>query len=136
MSDQPTVLLIDDDEGFLKATSLFLEHAGYRVLTAVDGPSGLAAAMEHRPDVIVLDVIMRRPDEGFSVARALRAETGLDDVGILVLTAAGERYQMLFEPDDQWLPVNKVLEKPIAPDDLVAEITALLDQSATDEGRP
>jgi len=127
MSDQPTVLLIDDDEGFLKATSLSLEHAGYRVLTAVDGPSGLAAAMEHQPDVIVLDVIMRRPDEGFAVARALRAEPGLDDVGILVLTAAGEKYQMVFEPDEQWLPVNKVLEKPIPAEDLVAEIAALLD---------
>jgi CheY-like chemotaxis protein len=126
MSDQRRVLLIDDDEGFLNAMSLFLEDAGYEVATALDGPTGLAAAMQRRPDLIVLDVIMRRPDEGFAVARALRAEPGLGDVPILVLTAAGERYQMFFEPDEQWLPVNKVLEKPLAGDDLVREIDALL----------
>ena len=135
MSDRPKVLLVDDDEGFLKATSLFLEHAGYEVVTAADGPSGVAAAMEHRPDVVVLDVMMRRPDEGFAVARALRAEPGVSDVPIVVLTAAGERYQMLFEPDEQWLPVNKVLEKPLAGDDLVREIDALLGRSASDEVR-
>jgi CheY-like chemotaxis protein len=136
MSDKPTVLLIDDDEGFLKATSLFLEHAGYEVATAKDGPTGLAAAMERRPDLIVLDVIMRRPDEGFAVARALRAEPGLAEVPILVLTAAGERYQMVFEPDEQWLPVNKVLEKPIDGGALVAEIAALLSPPTPTEGRP
>jgi len=135
MSDRPKVLLVDDDEGFLKATSLFLEHAGYDVVVATDGPSGVAAAMEHRPDVVVLDVMMRRPDEGFAVARALRGEPGVADVPIVVLTAAGERYQMLFEPDEQWLPVNKVLEKPLAGDDLVREIDALLGRSASDEVR-
>jgi DNA-binding response OmpR family regulator len=136
MSDKPRVLLIDDDEGFLKATSLFLEHAGYAVATARDGPSGLAAAMEQRPDLIVLDVIMRRPDEGFAVARALRAEAGVGDVPIVLLTAAGERYQMVFEPDEQWLPVNKVLEKPLAGDDLVREIDALLGRATSDEVTP
>ncbi|MFW6164070.1 MAG: response regulator transcription factor [Planctomycetota bacterium] len=136
MSEKPTILLVDDDQAFVKATSLFLEHAGYEVVSAPDGPSGVAAAMEHRPDIIVLDVIMRRPDEGFAVARALRAEPGVSEVPIVVLTAAGERYQMAFEPDEQWLPVNKVLEKPLAGDELVREIDALLGRSHSDEATP
>jgi CheY-like chemotaxis protein len=120
-----TVLLIDDDVGFLTANAMLLEAAGFEVHTAVDGPSGLAAALQHRPDVIVLDVMMRRPDEGFVIARALRAEPVLAETKVIVVTAAGERYGMVFEPDDQWLPVAKVMDKPVLGDELVREIQRL-----------
>ena len=129
MAEKPKVLLVDDDEGFLKATSLILEQAGYVVLTAQDGRSGLEAARQHRPDVAVLDVIMKRPDEGFVLARAINADADLADVKMLVLTAAGQHYQMLFEPDEQWLPVAKVLEKPTSGKTLVREISRLLGES-------
>jgi CheY-like chemotaxis protein len=136
MTPKPKILLVDDDVAFLKATSLMLEHAGYDVLTAADGRSGLAAARQHRPDVVVVDVIMRRPDEGFALARAIRADEDLSQVKMLVLTAAGERYQMLFEPDEQWLPVAKVLEKPTSGNELAREISALLSGAAEgEEGR-
>jgi CheY-like chemotaxis protein len=133
MPRSATVLLVDDDAGFLTATSLMLEQAGYRVLTAEDGAAGLAAAKEHRPDLVVADVIMNRPDEGFALARAIRADADLADVKVLILTAVGRQYQMLFEPDEQWLPVDKVLEKPTDGNDLVREISALLGE-APDEG--
>jgi CheY-like chemotaxis protein len=135
MTGKPKVLLVDDDVAFLKATSLLLEQAGYTVFTAEDGRSGLAAAREHKPDVMVVDVIMTRPDEGFALARAIRADAALADVKMLVLTAVGQHYQMLFEPDEQWLPVAKVLEKPTTGDALVGEISALLAEAADDEDR-
>jgi len=131
MTDKQKVLLVDDDAGFLKATSLVLQHAGYDVITAQAAQAGLAAAREHLPDVIIVDVMMARPDEGFALARALRADDDLADARILVLTAAGRQYQMLFEPDEQWLPVDKVLEKPIAGDALADEIAAVLDGGET-----
>ena len=136
MTRKPKVLLVDDDVAFLKANSLLLEAAGFEVVTAEDGRAGLAAAREHKPDVIVSDVIMSRPDEGFALARAIRADDELAGVKLLVLTAAGQRYQMLFEPDDLWLPVDKVLEKPATGDELVAEIRGLLDDAPPSEGRP
>ncbi|MBM4043002.1 MAG: response regulator [Planctomycetes bacterium] len=120
------ILLVDDDVGFLTANRLLLEAAGYDVLTAEDGTAGLAAAREHKPALVVIDVMMRRPDEGCALARALRREAGLAATKLLVVTAAGQRYQMLFEPDELWLPVDKVLEKPTSGDELVAEITQLL----------
>ncbi len=126
MSDaKRKVLLVDDDEAFLDATALLLEDAGFEVLKATDGPSGLAAAREHRPDAIVLDVIMRRPDEGFATARAIRADPALKDCRLMLLTAVGRRYQMLFEPDDLWLPVDKVVEKPASAEELIAELNAM-----------
>ena len=126
MSKNRKILLVDDDEAFLKANSLLLENAGYDVLTARDGRTGLTAAKEHKPDAIVLDVIMGRPDEGFALARAIRAEEELEETKLILLTAAGEHYQMLFEPDGHWLPVDRVLEKPAAGDELIMEISRLL----------
>ena len=126
MSSKPKVLLVDDDEAFLTAISLTLESVGFDVVTAQDGRSGLEAAREHKPDVAIVDVIMKRPDEGFALARAIRGDPGLADTKTLLLTAVGKQYQMLFEPDDQWLPVEKVLEKPITADELADEIRALL----------
>ncbi len=133
MTQKPKVLLVDDDVGFLKATSLVLAQAGYDVATAQDGRTGLAAAREQRPDVVVVDVIMKRPDEGFALARAIRADAALADVKMLVLTAVGQHYQMLFEPDEQWLPVAKVLEKPITGEQLAGEIAAVLSGGPGDE---
>ena len=134
MSSRPKVLLVDDDVAFLKATSLLLDAAGFEVVTAEDGRAGLAAAREHKPDVAVCDVIMGRPDEGFALARAIRADETLADVRLLVLTGAGQQYQMLFEPDDLWLPVDKVLEKPATGDQLAAEIRSLLATNERSEG--
>jgi DNA-binding response OmpR family regulator len=135
MADKTKVLLVDDDAGFLKATAMVLEHVGYEVITAQDGRAGLAAAKEHRPDAIVVDVIMGRPDEGFVLARAIRGEIDLADAKVFILTAVAQQYDMLFEPDDLWLPVDKVLEKPITGTELANEIAALLARDEDDEDR-
>jgi len=123
MSRRSKLLLVDDDEAFLKASSLMLRDAGYDVFTAPDGKAGLAAAREHKPDVVI------------ALVRAIRADADLSDTKMLMLTAAGQQYQMLFEPDDLWLPVDKVLEKPLSGEELVGEIAALLGGPAGQEGR-
>ena len=135
MSEQAKVLLVDDDLAFLKATSLVLAQAGYHVLTAPDGRAGLAAARQHKPDVVVIDVIMNRPDEGFALARAIRADADLAETKMLVLTAVGQHSPMLFAPDELWLPVAKVLEKPTTAEALIREISDLLSGAASDEDR-
>lgn len=135
MSGKPRVLLVDDDVGFLRANALLLENAGYEVFTAQDGRGGLAAAREHKPDVIVIDVMMARPDEGFALARAIRADATLADSELLVVTGVGRRYQMLIEPDEQWLPVAKVIEKPTSGDELVAEVSRLAAQRERKKGK-
>ena len=126
MTHQAKVLLVDDDAAFREAAAMMLEAKGLQVFTAEDARTGLAAAREHKPDVVIADVIMERPDAGFALARAIRADAALADVKLVMLTAAGEQYQMLFEPDEQWLPVEKVLEKPIDIDELLAEISKLV----------
>ena len=136
MSSKPRVLLVDDDQALLTAVSLALESAGFDVATAEDGRSGLEAARRHKPDVAIVDVIMKRPDEGFALARAIRGDPALADTKMLLLTAVGKQYQMLFEPDDQWLPVEKVLEKPVTADELAEEIRGLLAEPDSEGDRP
>ena len=81
-----TILWIDDDRLLLTFGRDILERHGYWVLTAPDGLSGIAMATQERPDLIILDVVM--PDmTGYEVCRRLRAEPGLQETPILLLTS-------------------------------------------------
>ncbi len=81
-----TILWIDDDRLLLTFGRDILERHGYRVRTALDGPTGIAAAVEDPPDLIILDVVM--PDmTGYEVCRNMRAEPRLRDTPVLLLTS-------------------------------------------------
>jgi CheY-like chemotaxis protein len=80
------ILWIDDDRLLLSFGREVLERHGYRILTAANGPSGIAVAKTERPDLIIVDVILPRMD-GYEVCRRLRAEPGLEDTPIVLLTA-------------------------------------------------
>jgi len=126
-----TILLVDDDRELVAAHKLLLEQAGYKVIVAYDGQSGLESARAEKPDCVILDIIMGSPEEGFEVCRALRADPSLADARLLVLTAVGQKFQMAFEPDRLWLPADRFLEKPIDPDTLVAEVEQVLGETFT-----
>ncbi len=118
------ILVVDDDQDFVEAVTTVLESRGYEVLSAPDGTSGFRAAKESRPDLILLDVMMATKSEGFDVARQLKADA--DTSGIPVVLVTGIRKEMNlpfgFEPDDEWLPVGQVLEKPVKPDELIRAV--------------
>ncbi len=84
-----TVLWIDDDQLLLSMGTKALRQAGYRVLTAPDGPAGLALAQREPPDLILLDVIMPSM-YGIEVCKALRADPGLTGTPIVLLTALAD----------------------------------------------
>jgi DNA-binding response OmpR family regulator len=111
-------LWIDDDRLLLTFGRDILERHGYRVRTALDGPTGIAAAAENPPDLIILDVVM--PDmTGYEACRQLRAEPALRDTPVLLLTSLqdpqidvlgrgiGETFTMT-KPSDPELIVNIV----------------------------
>jgi len=126
MAVKAKVLLVDDDADHLLALSICLQDEGYEVFTAENGDEGMHLALEHQPDVAVLDVMMRNTEEGFVLARSMRAEARLADTRLLILSGVGKHFGMDFEPDELWLPVDKVLEKPIEVRALAEEVAAVL----------
>ncbi len=66
------ILLIDDDADYRTSIRALLEGEGYDVLEASSGIEGLAATRKHRPDLIVLDVMMESLDTGYSVNQAIK----------------------------------------------------------------
>ncbi len=120
-----TILLVDDDEIFVEAVSAVLEGR-YRVITAANGTEGLARVREDRPDLIVLDVMMDHLSEGFDVARSLRNDPDTAGIPIIMLTGVDQVYNVRMEVDESWVPCEKYLEKPIAPDELLAHVAELI----------
>ncbi len=118
------ILLIDDAVDFIDVTKVFLEKKGYAVITAYNGEEGIKRAIETKPDVIVLDVMMTEMTEGFGVSRKIKMEEKLKDIPVIILTAIRKKEKLpwTFEPDANWLPVAKFLEKPISPEELLREI--------------
>jgi CheY-like chemotaxis protein len=118
------ILMIDDDPEFVEAISNLLDARGYDVHTASNGRDGVAKAKAENPDIILLDVMMTTKDEGFNVARELHEDEILRSTPIIVMTGIRREMNLPFgfEPDETWLPVKKVLEKPVKPEILLSAI--------------
>lgn len=86
MKNKQTVLVIDDQPDFVQIISQQLEHWGYRVLTAPDGPQGLAVAVESQPDLILLDILMPKM-KGREVCAHLKANRKTMKVPVIFLSA-------------------------------------------------
>ena len=82
------ILFIEDEPDQVLMVRLRLEKSGYYVITAMDGVAGLKKALQEKPDLILLDVIMPGID-GLEVCRRLRAESTMEKVPVIVTTAAG-----------------------------------------------
>jgi DNA-binding response OmpR family regulator len=91
------ILVADDDPEILGMLSLRLQKRGYEVIEAQDGDVTLAQARAQQPDVIVLDVMMPLKN-GWEVARALRQDETTKGLGIIILTAIGEKVNEMTSP--------------------------------------
>ena len=122
-----TVLVVDDEPKIVQLARDYLEHAGFAVLTAGDGPSALHAARTRRPDLVVLDLGLPGID-GLEVMRSIRT-TG--PTPIVVLTARDTELDKLLGLE---LGADDYVTKPFSPRELVARVRAVLRRSerATD----
>jgi len=118
------ILIVDDDVEYVESNKELLEASGYEVHTAHSGNDGLALAKKQKPDLMILDVMMATSTEGFEVARKIPHSPELKGMHILLVTGIRKdmKLPVSFQPDDTWLPVDKVFEKPIDPQTLLDEI--------------
>jgi len=120
-----TVLIVDDEQHIrllIEQTLEELEDEGVDLMTAADGDEALAVALNHRPELVFLDVMMPKRD-GFEVARTIKGEMGLSGTTIIMLTAKGQAYDR-----EQGLAAgaDEYLTKPFDPDDLLRRARAAL----------
>ena len=113
------ILVVDDETRIVKLARDYLEQAGFRVLSAGDGTTALAAARGERPDLIVLDLNLPGMD-GLDVCRALRRES---EVPIIMLTARVDETDRLIGLE---LGADDYIIKPFSPRELVARVRTVL----------
>jgi len=114
----PTILIVEDEQKIARWVRAYFEEAGFRVLLAADGPTGLHLARAERPDSLVLDLMLPGMDV-LDVCRTLRRET---DVPIII-TARGTETDRILGLE---LGADDYVVKPFSPGELVARARAVL----------
>jgi CheY-like chemotaxis protein len=122
------ILVIDDDRDFLVTVEMILRAHGYETELAVTPEEGLAKVLSTKPDLVILDVMMPTGYEGFDVARAIREKHKLLDLPVLMLTSihGTKEVPYRFAPDGHYLPVDRFIDKPIDPEQLVEIVQGML----------
>jgi two-component system alkaline phosphatase synthesis response regulator PhoP len=85
MENSKLILIVEDEEPIVRVLTDKLQREGYKVISAPDGKQGLAMALEHKPDMILLDIVMPIMD-GISALKALRQDAWGKDVEVMILT--------------------------------------------------
>jgi CheY-like chemotaxis protein len=122
------ILIVDDDDDIVFSMRLPLEAAGYKVFRAVSSLDGLQKVKEINPDLILLDVMMDTTTAGFQMSLTLRNPDPASEyaaykkIPIVMITAIHTTTPLRFSPDQDYLPVDAFIEKPIEPEVLLAKV--------------
>jgi CheY-like chemotaxis protein len=124
---------VDDDPEFVETTRIILEANGYETQAASNGGEALAQLEKEKPDIILLDVMMRTVGDGVWVSQKLRGDDRLRGVPILMITAVNREsdtrsFHLDPNSDGDFLPVDGFLEKPVEPEVLLREVARLIKQ--------
>lgn len=120
------IAIIDDDLDIIEASQLVLKSNGFEVITANNPDDGYKLVKENSPDLIILDVMMDEPDDGFFLAQKLRKENV--KTPILMYTSVSKTTGYDFDKGDM-VPVDEFVEKPISPEELIEKVNKLLNKN-------
>ena len=125
-AQQSRILVVDDEPDILNLLEYNLKRAGFQAILAKDGPEAIEAAKAHRPDLVLLDIML--PDmEGTEVLRRLKALEATASIPVIMLTAKGEEVDKIvgFE-----LGAEDYITKPFSPRELILRVKAVLKRTA------
>ncbi|MEO0085441.1 MAG: response regulator [candidate division WOR-3 bacterium] len=120
----PKVLIVDDDPDIVDSLTLVLNKEKFDTVSATSREEAMAAVEKEKPDLIILDVMMEQPDDGFVLAQDLRRK-GVK-TPIVILSSIGHVTGYQYGRDSEVAPVDEFVSKPVAPAELVARVKALL----------
>jgi DNA-binding response OmpR family regulator len=122
-----TILIIEDEPAMLRGLKDNFAYAGYHVLTAANGEAGLTAALDARPDLILLDIMLPKIN-GYEICRLIRKEKL--DMPIIMLTAKGEESDIILGLN---LGADDYVTKPFSIKELLARVEAFLRRRRQEE---
>ncbi len=122
MRTPPQILIVDDNPANLDIFETRLAAHGYDTITASDGAEGLAVAMERKPDLILLDIMMPKMD-GIEVCRRLKGDPSLPFMPIILVTAKAEAEDVVAGLEAGG---DEYLTKPVDQKALVARVKSML----------
>jgi DNA-binding response OmpR family regulator len=117
------IAVIDDDPDICEASTLVLSSKGHKVITASNPKDGYEIVINQKPDLIILDVMMDEPDDGFFLAQRFRKEN--IKTPIIMYTSVSKTVGMDYGAGEM-VPVDDFVEKPITPELLIQKVETLL----------
>jgi CheY-like chemotaxis protein len=128
MNQKKRILIVDDDFDFTAAIARILTTAGYDVEKAGSFQEGLKAIQEREPDLILLDVMMEKYDDGFNLCYDLKHDERYKHIPIIMITAVTEVTGLKFSPDTdgEYLQAEGYLRKPIKAQVLLEKVASLV----------
>ena len=122
MQEPACILVVDDNPANIDIIEMRLASQGYRIITAVDGEEAIAQAHAHKPDLILLDVMMPKKD-GFQVCRELKGDPSLPFMPIILVTAKGDTKDIIAGLESGG---DEYLTKPVDTAALLARVRSIL----------
>jgi len=120
--EQKRILIVDDDPDIVLAYQLILESAGYLVDTAGDGKECFEKMRENLPNLVLMDVMMANPLDGYYTTQQISDDPDLRRVPIVMVSSiATSQYAEAF-PTNQYLDIREFVSKPIEPADLLKKV--------------
>lgn len=128
MEKMAKILIIDDDPNFVEATKAILENKSYKVVAAYDKNEGMEKINSEKPDLILLDIMMKKLDDGFTICYKLKHDPELKKIPVLAISAITEETGLKFssETDGEYFEADDYVEKPVKTNDLLERIEKLL----------
>jgi DNA-binding response OmpR family regulator len=119
-NDKEKILVVDDEPSVVEVVSIYLRKEGYEVLTAYTGPEALRQIKEHRPTLVVLDIMIPEID-GLAILSTIQQDQ--TDTAVIVLSARRQEVDRIYGLE---LGADDYMTKPFSPAELVARVKAVL----------
>ena len=119
----PKIGIIEDDPDIVEAITMILEKEGFDIASAANVDDALDLVKTEELDLIILDVMLEEPDDGFYLANKFR-KIGIESP-IIMMTSIAQVTGYEFEKNDN-LPIDEFLEKPVKPQVLLDKVNEIL----------
>lgn len=131
MEMKKTILVVDDDSDILDQVTAILSNAGYEVISAEGQALAEEALLKMKPDLAIVDLMMEEKDSGFVLSYQIKKL--YPGTPVILLTAVTGATGLSFASQSQeaqsWTKVDRMLDKPIRSEQLMAEVQRLLGES-------